>query len=408
MNPILVGIFHTIQNAVVVGVTVQRIGICTGIVLCIATGLHVVGSAVSIAVGVRVVGVRIVDVFHTVVVVVVVNAVDGAVAIEVAQSYRVIGHTGVCIVGVELRIDGTEVGEVAVTVFIGSDTGGGIRIRIAGVQWVRITCRVISSVKPGFLVIGISVVVAVRVGVVGVFIVCICNAVVVVVKIVLVHHPIAVKVAGSGGKVWHARIGVVRIISRIGRRVVGEVAVTIRIRWQTLSEIGIGVAFIGRVGFTGVHGAVVVGILCSVGNTVFVAVGTQRVGFAGVHGAVVVGIFRSVGNAIVVGIAVKGVGIGAGIVLPVTAGFHIVGNSVAVTVGVRIVVLNVTQVVHPVVVIVQVVLVHDAIAVVITGWRRDRRHTGIVVVGVIEGVTNREVSIVAVVVVVHTAAKDSG
>ena len=104
MHTIVVGIFHTVRDAVVVGVAVQWVGIGAGVVLGIAAGLHAVGDAVAVAIGIRIIGIYIVDILDAIVVIIVVHTIDGAVAIEITKANGVVRHTGIGIVGVKLWV----------------------------------------------------------------------------------------------------------------------------------------------------------------------------------------------------------------------------------------------------------------------------------------------------------------
>ncbi len=247
---VLVGVFRTVGQSVAVRVGVQRVGINAGIIAAVTARFDNVADAVVVRVGVRIERCRIVNVRHTVAVIVEVGAVDRAVIIKITNIGRKIGDTGVVIVGVEIRVGRQEISGVAVVVVVFRPAGRVVRVRVTGIERIGF---VICLVKIGNAV-------AVRVGVWVKLpdVVAVIDAVVVVVRVGFVDFPVIIKITSREG--------------------------------------GCGVAEVERIGFSVILHTVLVGIFFAVGQSVAVRIGTQRVGFPVILCAVLVGVFRAVGN----------------------------------------------------------------------------------------------------------------
>ena len=195
---IVIGIFHTVGQVVCIGIGIQRIGIRSGIVLAVTTGFHVVNYAISVAVRVGIERIHVVNVGHTVVVVVRILEVGHTVAVAVAGSDGWIRHTAIGIVRVVVRIRGRIVGCIAVTVVVNGRTVSSRWIGVAGIQRIG---KVV-----GFRAVGNHIAVAVAGGVVIVNVVHIGHAVAVVVGVHIVGDAVAVEVTEREGGIGIAGI----------------------------------------------------------------------------------------------------------------------------------------------------------------------------------------------------------
>ncbi len=122
------------------------------------------------------------------------------------------------------------------------------------------------TVAAGFVVIGDTVAVRVRVRIKGIHIVLIIYAVVIVVGVVVVDDAVFVKI--------------------------------------TTGKYRIRAAYIQRVALIGIDGAVLIGVFRAVDDVITVAVAVQRVSFAGVLCAVLIRVFDTVRDLVVIGVIV--------------------------------------------------------------------------------------------------------